>query len=321
MTVKRKTLYVGVFLLTAGAVLLAGQTGALDTARVAEALRLWPLVVIVAGLALILRRTRLGLAGGIAAAVAPGLLFGGMAVAAPNLGHICTGGQDAAATAVRDGELADGATVDLSLACGELRVDAVSGTRWSLDTRGRAGGEPRVVAGLDRLEIGSVDRVAGWRPDEAGSAWDVHLPAGRKLDLRAEVNAGSGRLDLAGAQLGSLNLALNAGELRLDLTGATATDLRLEVNAGDASVRLPAASDLAARIDVNAGAVEICAPDGLGLRLDGGVDGIGSIDHTGLVSVGDAWQTPGYDTAPYHAVVTVTTSVGSVDINPKGGCK
>lgn len=322
MTVRRKSLYVGVFLLAAGAVLLAGQTGAVDTARVAEALRLWPLVVIVAGLALIVRRTRLGLAGGVAAAVAPGLLFGGIVLAAPDVDAACgSGAGGAVSTAARSGELADGATADLSLSCGELRVDARPGTGWTLDTRNGPAGEPRVTAALDRLEIGSGGQGGHWRLNDAGGSWDVHLPSGRTLDLRAEINAGSGHLDLAGARLGDVDLALNAGELRVDLTTATLASLRVEVNAGEASILLPSGSNLEASMDVNAGAINVCIPDGLGVRIEEVAVGIGSVDTTGLVSVGDAWQTPGYDSAPYHANVTISASVGSVDINPKGGCK
>ena len=48
---------------------------------------------------------------------------------------------------------------------------------------------------------------------------------------------------------------------------------------------------------------------------------LGSSTFNGLVRRGDAWQTPGYDTAPYKADLSIQASVGSVAINPKGGCK
>jgi hypothetical protein len=83
MNVNRRWLYGGVFLIALGAVLLAGQGDAVDGDVIAQAARLWPVLVIALGVGLLLRRTRFGLAGGMIAAAVPGLVLGGMLVAAP----------------------------------------------------------------------------------------------------------------------------------------------------------------------------------------------------------------------------------------------
>ena len=63
----------------------------------------------------------------------------------------------------------------------------------------------------------------------------------------------------------------------------------------------------------------ICAPPGVGLRLT----------FTGQlrdVSIGDLketatnWESAGYETAIYHANVSVRADVGGIEINPTGGC-
>ena len=76
-----RALFVGVFLAAGGTVMLVGQGDAVARDAIASALRLWPLAVIALGAGLILRRTRLNLAGAVVAALVPGLLFGGIVLA------------------------------------------------------------------------------------------------------------------------------------------------------------------------------------------------------------------------------------------------
>ena len=85
MRVNRGLLYTGIFLVAIGAVLVAADVGAIDTARLTDALRLWPLAVIAIGASLVLRRSRFSLQGGMLAAALPGLILGGAIAVAPDL--------------------------------------------------------------------------------------------------------------------------------------------------------------------------------------------------------------------------------------------
>jgi hypothetical protein len=117
-----------------------------------------------------------------------------------------------------------------------------------------------------------------------------------------------------------VELVVNAGQARVDLTEATLTRLSTHINAAKVSLLLPAAQDLSADLSVNAGALSICVPSDLGLRIRS--DGVlGGTDFAGLVLDGNVWESPGYSMANHHADVSVTVNVGSVDINPLGGCK
>ena len=321
MTLRRKALYTGVFLLAVGAVTLGVAAGALDRAAVADTVGvLWPLAVIAIGIGLVLRRSRSALAAGLVAAMLPGLAFGASVVTVPHLTVPCT--DDAApvrAAETREGSFGSAAAANLSVSCGELSVNTQPGTSWRLDARDGDNRLTNVDADTGRLAVGS-DRGSGRWGQHAGRVeWNVTLPTATAIDLVTELNAGRGRLDLDGARLGVLDLNVNAGEMHVDLTGATLDRLALELNAGSAGIVLPAASfegDLA----TNAGSLDVCAPAQLGLRVRSTV-ALGSIHLNGLVRREGAWVTPGYDTAPFKADLAIEASVGSVTINPMGGCK
>jgi hypothetical protein len=325
MTVRRGTLYLGVFLLAAGAVTLGAETGALDRTAVAGTLgALWPIAVIAIGVGLVLRRSRAALVAGILAAAVPGLALGASFAAVPEiaLGTPCSAAGSSAVTApagTREGTFGMTAAVDLSLSCGELTVTAQPGSAWRVDARDGANRRTDVTADATRLAATTNRAKGGWGLHTGRADMDVVLPTGSTLDLHTELNAGRGRLDLAGARLGAVRLEVNAGDLRTDLAGATLDRLAVEVNAGSVAIGLPADSfsgDLAA----NAGSLALCVPDGLALRVRS-TAALGSIDVDGLVRAGDAWETPGYATARNKADLAIEASVGSVTINPEGGCK
>ena len=324
MTVRRGLLYTGVFLLATGGVVLLAQAGAIDSEAVTRALSLWPLAIIAIGIGLMVRRTRAGLAGGLIAAAMPGLLFGGMIVAVPDLSDFegwsgtCGGASRTEAVTERHGSFGAAAKVDLSLACGELVLTTGDGSTWQFDAaKGRRDGAV-VSDSTDSRSIPSAARPRSFSSLDRGEDWRLRLPTGTLLDLRAEISAGEARLDLAGARIGNLDLALNAGKARLDAAGATVSRLDVEVNAGAATVLLPG-SDVTGALAVNAGSLKVCAPAGLGLHVRGEAS-LGSTTFNGLVRVGDAWESPDYATKPFHADLTVEANVGSVVINPEGGC-
>lgn len=322
MTVRRGPLYIGVFLLAAGAVTLLVATGTIDPAAVAGAMIvLWPLAIIAIGVGLVLRRSPAALPAGLIAAMLPGLALGGSFAAIPATMPVpCTDGSaPARQEQPRSGSFGPAAYVDLTLSCGEIRVTTQPGTGWSFDAREGASRTSNLSSFADRLVATSDDRLRAWQPNTGRVDWDVVLPTDTTIDLATTVNAGRARLDLAGARLGDASLDVNAGALEVDLAGATVDRLRVEVNAGSASVTLPADS-LDGDFLVNAGSIEVCAPAGLGLHVHATAE-LGSTTLNGLVRRGDTWQTPDYATAPFKADLALDANVGSITVNPVGGCK
>lgn len=317
--IHRTALAAGAFLISAGAVMLVGTSNPAVGDAIISALRLWPLALIALGVALLLRRTRLGIAGTVLAAAIPGLLLGGVVVAAPSLpGPICTdaGGRPAI---THDGTFGSRATVDLEIACGDLTVATAPGTAWSTSTAELGDRTATVTATSDGLTVATGTDTRPFRWQAGGDAWAVTLPTGTTIDLQAAVKAGHGTFDLAGAHLGDVDLEVDAGSSVVDLSSATLDELSISTHAGSTSVRLPL-DDVTGRIDAAAGSVELCTQPGLGLRIAGDAV-LGSIDTEGLVRVGNAWQTPDYPSATAHVDVEVDVQAGSVAIDPAGGCK
>jgi hypothetical protein len=322
MNVNRRWLYGGVFFIALGAVLLAGQGDAVDGDVIAQAARLWPILVIALGVGLLLRRTRFNVAGGVIAAAVPGLVLGGMLVAAPvavaEVGPACNDVQPTS-LASREGSFDGAASVDLRLRCGDVTVTTGSGSTWSLDAGNGSGTTAVVDATADRLSIASSFSARPFGFVRGSDVWRLTLPVANQLDLAATVEAGRGRFDLAGAELGTVELVANAGELNADLSAATLERLTAHVNGGAAWLRLPA-DVFTADLTVNAGALRICAPSDLGLRVRS--DGtLTAMTYDGLVRNNSTWESPGYAMAIHHADVTISANVASVDVNPMGGCK
>lgn len=330
MTLNRRLLNWGAFFVTTGALALAITGGLITADGLAQLFRLWPVLVIAIGVGVLLRATRLRTAGGLVLAIVPGLVLGGLLGGAatadfPDWREVraaCADGQRTS-LGTRDGTFAGEAAVDLDLAWGELAVTTAPGSDWRVAMAGAPGRTPDVDASAGDLRVASADQHgwAGWHWDDcAADDWRVTLPTGVRLDLAAELAAGEGTLDLAGAQLGDVDLVVRAADLDADLGAATADDVSLRVEAGAADLVLPATGDLAVDVDVDAGAARVCAPAGMALRVRTS-SSLASITTPGLVRVGDAWESPDYATSPNRATVTVSVNVGSVDINPEGGCK
>jgi hypothetical protein len=249
----------------------------------------------------------------------PGLLVGGMLVHAPRLAPDCGAGEPGS-FATRQGTFDGPATVDLRLACGDLTVTTAPGSGWQLDAGDPARTPVSIVSSANRLSVNSSGQWRTFDATRAGETWTLSLPAETALDLAAEVDAGRGRFDLAGAQLGTVQLAVNAGDARVDLGTATVGRLSMTVNAASATLLLPASGDTSASLSVNAGSLRICSANTVGLRIHA-TAALASTTFTGLVHDGDAWQSPGYATATSHADLTVSATLGSVDLNPAGGCE
>ena len=319
MQINRKFLYWGVFLVAMGAVLVIVDLDGVDERMLLDALRLWPLAVLAIGVGIVLRRTRYNVAGGVLGAALPGLVLGGAFALGPQIPD-CGSHGDPSSFITREGTFDGPATVDVVTGCGVLVVTTAPGDAWLLNAGNTSDREPRVEASGNTLVIDD-GRRHDWRSFGAGrDVWRLTLPTSAIDDLSLTVNSGSGDIDLGGAQLGDLDLTTNAGHTTLDLTDATLSSISGTVNAGQLSVELPSAADVTGSIEVNAGGVDICVPDGVGLRVHN-TTVLGSTSVNGVDQGEGDWQSPDYSSAAHRADLTVTVNLGSININPTGGCK
>ncbi len=136
MRVRRGLLFWGLFLIPLGGVPLLVRAGLLDADLVANAWRVWPLLLVAFGLTMILGRSRAGIVGTIVAALALGTVAGGaLAAGAPWLGNVGGCGassSDADQRFERQGTFAGPASVELDLDCGSLDVGFQPGSDWQV---------------------------------------------------------------------------------------------------------------------------------------------------------------------------------------------
>jgi hypothetical protein len=319
MRVKNSYLYWGVFLLALGGAIAVVNYVEPDATAVVDVLRLWPLVVIALGVALVLRRSRYNVAGGVLAAAVPGLLLGGTLALGPQVGLDCApkaGEQTSFDT--NQGAFTAPARVDVATGCGTLIITTRPGSGWDLRAANTHGYAPVVAASANDLSLRSV-RDDRWFGEYGRDAWGLTLPTSRIDDLDVVINAGAGQANLDGADIGALALTTNAGRSTVDLATAQVETIAAAVNAGQLSIDLPAGDDVRGTISVNAGDADVCVPDTVGLRVHSS-GAFSSTDLNGLALHDGAWESPDYASAAHHADLTVSVNLGSLDINPVGGC-
>jgi hypothetical protein len=319
MKLNRGRLNWGVFFIVLGAVPLAYRQGAVSLSTLSDAWRLWPLVLVGIGLKIVLSRTPAYFVGGLVVAACLGLVVGSLFAIGPQFGCGNQGGN--ASTTSRAGTFDGPAQVELDLQCGRASVTTSSDSQWHVTASDTGGPSPNVTSSAGSLAISSGSQD-GWWPQRAQEDWDVALPSGRSIGLNVSVAAGDAHVGLGGASLSSASFSLNAGALHADLTGARVGSVTISTNVGASSLILDGSSSVSGTISTNVGSLDLCAPSQLGLRLKSSESLASSnLSSAGLVRVGDDWQTPGYDTAANKADFTVSTSVGSLTLNPAGGCK
>lgn len=323
MRVHRRLLTWGVFLVAAGAVLVASDVGALGTAGLTDVLRLWPLAVIAIGLSIVFRRTRVSLPLVLIAAALPGIVIGSAFAIGPRFAGQCAARGDTTSTPSRDGRFAGPSTVAIRSGCGALTIQTTSGDAWRLDASASAPGKrpPTVSATASSLAIdtGSVDDwilFDGERRDGT-----LTLPTSRIDDLAVTIVAGRLTAALPGADIGRLAVTVNAGDATIDAAStADIGKLSGTVNLGRLSLELPAASDLTGSFRVNAGELRICIPAGLGVRIEpsGNVE---TIRVHGVTQSSSAFENADYASAAHRAELSVHINLGALEIDPIGGCK
>jgi hypothetical protein len=319
MRVRRGLLFWGLFLIPLGGITLLTRAGVLDADRMSDAWRLWPLILIGVGLAIVLGRSRTAVVGTAVVALVLGSL-GGAALASGSFwfggfGDCTLASRSTDQELHRDGTFDDGASVRLDLHCGSLALTTSAATQWQLDARYR-GPAPLVDSTAGRLEV----RVPSGGSDRRND-WTVGLPAAAVGSISLTANAATATLTLPAAHLANLNADMNAGDLRIDATAAAIDDVDISMNAG--RIRLATGSTaLGGDLSVNAGAIDLCVPDGTGLRLDVNeqLTFVHNLAARGLARSGSTWTRDATAGQPTVSL-SVEGNAASFSLNPEGGCR
>ncbi|HET7167719.1 MAG TPA: hypothetical protein VFI69_00830 [Candidatus Limnocylindrales bacterium] len=318
MRIRRGLLFWGLFLIPVGALPLLVRAGALDPARVADAWRLWPILLVALGIALILGRGRAGLLGTSIAAVALGLVVGGALASGTgligNFGDCANPGRGGDQVVEQSGTFSAPAAVRFDLDCGAFDVSVVSGSDWNAraEYRGQA---PEINASGSSLNLVSPSGFG-----LHGQDWTVRLPADQLGELSITSNATAGTIDLSTAELSRFGADFNAGDLRVNASQAAVAQVDVSMNAGRLRLTL-GSGPVAGSLSANAGAMELCVPPDASLRFQ--VDDQITFGHNlgdrGLTRNGNTW-TRGGTAGDASIDLSIDGNAASFTLDPEGGC-
>lgn len=328
MRVNRGLLYSGVFLVAIGGVVVIAERGGIDTPTLTDVVRLWPLALIAIGLGLALRRTQAGLAGGLAAAVMPGLLIGSAVSVVPRFAGDC-GVRDQPVPVMHETGTMTPAVVWLRTACGTLSVSTAPGTGWAVDVASTAATAPTVsTEGGFLEEAGGILEIASDHGEEGAGllsrgreAWNVTLPTSSTMEgLSLNLNSTRADVALPGARIGSMVVMANASYVRLDASATQLASLEGSFNMSSGSIHLPDVDELSVSVGVRGGDLQVCTPPDLALSVSS--SGYSrSVTIEGVDRSGEQWLSPNYESAARHADLDIRATFGTVAINPIGGCR
>jgi hypothetical protein len=182
---------------------------------------------------------------------------------------------------------------------------------------------------------------SGWnKSTREGSTLRLDLTRNAPLRLALELGAARGDLQLGGLRLADLTLKTGATELRVDFAEPNRESLaNFDLDVGAAGVTVTRAGNArASRVHINVGAgtldydlsgdwqgdADLSANIAVGqltlrVPMDAGVritakTFMAGFDRAGLEKRGDAWYSPGYDSAKRRVTANVTAVLGSFDL-------
>jgi hypothetical protein len=322
MTINRRYLGWGIFLIALGIVPLAVQLGWIDAKTAASVLRLWPLILVGIGLSLVLRMTRYRVIGSALSAAVFGLVVGvffagGLASPA----FLCTGSQPSAAPVTQTGAFSGAAAnVNIELSCGEINLTRGADPGWSVGVA-TDGAYPVVLADATSLDLRSANsRLVGPFPGGTDEHWQVTLPATTTVGAGVTLNAASGRLAFGNGAVSHVSATYNGADSTLDLRGATGdSSVSATLNASSVRLLLPDTT-VEASVTLNVSSMTVCLPPSAGLRVEySNTIGTDNFAAAGLAGSGENWSTPGIGAAVSE--LHVTSNLSSITLDRSGECQ
>ena len=317
MRIRPGLLFWGLFFLLLGGIPLLVRAGAVDPNVLADAWRLWPLLLVALGLSLIIGRTSFGLLGTALAAIVLGIAAGGALASGTNfIGNVGGCGGFGSGTDQRfedQGTFAGSATARFDLDCGSLDIAAQPGVEWRVEADYQ-GDPPTLDTSDNALDLRAPGGFGRRRQD-----WTVTLPTDGTREIAIDSNASSVTATLAGTDLASFSLDLNAGDARIDASEGRLGAIDMSINAGRIRLRLD--GDTTGSLSANAGSIELCAPEDatLRFRVEEQLTFGQNLDDRGLSRSGDVWTREGSVGAPVIDL-SIDGNAANFSLDPAGGC-
>jgi hypothetical protein len=195
----------------------------------------------------------------------------------------------------------ESAVVELDMGAGEL--DVHGGTRELLEatfTYNVDKWKPQIHYHTEGKEGEVTIRqgdAEGIPIGDTKNKWDISLNESITYDLKIEMGAGQGILDLRDIQLSDLDIDGGVGELKLDLTGERDRDLDVDIDGG-------------------VGSATIYLPEEIGVKVtvDGG---IGSVNVRGLYKRNGFYTNDAFGESDVSITIRIDAGIGSIDLRTR----
>jgi hypothetical protein len=279
--------------------------------NVGTLLRLWPILLIAAGLDLLFGRIS-----PLIGAIIGVLVVGAIVVvlfAAPALG-LPAAPQVVAERFVEPIGQATSATITLDLGSPSTTITALSDSENLLDATVEHLGNARLTSsGVEnrRVTLGTTPMTVTFFDFSAigPRRWDIGLTPTIPLDLTIDSASGSGNFDLSGLMLARLFLDSGSGSVSMQLPAAEAGyDTRVDSGSGSVNITVPC-SNIEMRLDSGSGSVRINTAANCPLRVEVLDGGSGSVNVPGNLNQlrGDrnegVWESPDYSGAAVRLLI------------------
>lgn len=132
-------------------------------------------------------------------------------------------------------------------------------------------------------------------PQNIRYEWNVKLNNDIPIDLKINMGAGTGDLNLSGMKLSSADISGGVGKLQLDLSGAWAKPAHINIEGGVGKVSLRLPKEVSVRVKANAG--------------------LGRVTANGLSKDGDTYVNPAYGKASVNLDITISAGVGEITLD------
>ena len=287
----------GILLLFLGVVFLLQTLNVLPWGLWGTLWRFWPVLIIIVGLGILLRRYNVWLVSLLILAILGACL--GIAIwqegAPPPAGVITKNYSEPL------GSL-EHAQIEVNFTAGSITIGSLlpgSSNLVEVDSEVRNGHESMKVNfqqqdSEGRLSL-STEQVNRWFWGEGGIGWEVNFT--RSIPLAINIESAVSNMELALSEL-------------------KATELRLDIDAGNCRVKMPSSAGAThAYIEVDAANLEVAIPDDVAAKIKADVNlGAFDVDTSRFPKKGDYYISPGFEGAENRVELEINCDIGKVQV-------
>ena len=283
-----------VFLIAVGTVLLLQALGVLSWGLWVTLWRFWPVLLILLGLSIVLRRAPAWIMSAIVLLALAGMVGAAYAIHDSSDEGTYSGSFSQAL------EGADKARVEVDFGAGTLSLTELANSSENLVEGEFSGAAGEVKTSVrregDEVTLKLSRDGAGWSwgvsPKEV---WDVGLSQRIPVDLDVDVGA---------------------SDVDLDLSGLLVQKFSLETGAADVDVKFPqAAGETKASIRAGAASLDLVIPEGVAasITIDSGLSSI-DVDEARFPKAGDKYESPDFDSAQNKLTLDIDVGAASLKV-------